>query len=244
MKFLSFSFSFSIPSLNMFPIAFTQTFEFISPTSILEPAITPTFKQFYPPLILTKHPIWYSIDADFFIALRGTLYGLHWWYFQNLPLFQGISHPWRKTINWTSSPTSYTIQYSEKQPLWSLPYSSILWHCQTQPFNKGWLDQFKMTVHGLIFPRSNSYHRPKVLWPSTLAITTNATNVCLIYPNWTDNQTTKLGRGMMTKGSFNTGWGLWRRRNLCWGRLNLDRGYCYIFRYTILLLHFFPLTIT
>ena len=76
--------------LSMFPIPFTQTFEFISPTSILELAITPTFKQYYPPPILTKHPIWYSLNANFFISLRGVLYGLHWRYFQNSPLFQEI----------------------------------------------------------------------------------------------------------------------------------------------------------
>ena len=74
----------------MFPIPFTQTFEFISLTSILEPAITPTFKQFYPPSILTKHPVWYLLNADFFITLWGTLYGLHWWHFQNSILFQEI----------------------------------------------------------------------------------------------------------------------------------------------------------
>ena len=74
----------------MFPIPFTWTFEFISPTSVLEPAITPTFEQFYPPSILTKHPVWYSLNADFFITLWGTLYGLHWQYFQNSVLFQEI----------------------------------------------------------------------------------------------------------------------------------------------------------
>ena len=74
----------------MFPIAFTQTFKFTSPTSILEPAIAPTFEQFYPPPILTKHPVWYSLNADFFIALRGALYGLHRQYLQNSILFQEI----------------------------------------------------------------------------------------------------------------------------------------------------------
>ena len=65
-------------NIDMFPIPFAQTFKFISPTSILEPAITPTFEQYYPPPILTKHPIWYSLNADFFILLQGILYGLHW----------------------------------------------------------------------------------------------------------------------------------------------------------------------
>ena len=87
-SFLPFSPSLTYP--NMFPIAFTWMFEFISPTSILELAITPTFEHFYPPPILTKHPIWYSIDADFFIALQETVYGLHWQHFQNLVLFQEI----------------------------------------------------------------------------------------------------------------------------------------------------------
>ena len=76
--------------INIFPIPFTRTFEFISPTSVLKPAITPTFEQFYPPPILTKHPVWYLLDTDFFITLRGTLYGLHWQHFQNSVLFQEI----------------------------------------------------------------------------------------------------------------------------------------------------------
>ena len=53
----------------MFPIHFTQMFEFIPPTSILELAITPTFEQYYPPPVLAKHPIWYLLDADFFILI-------------------------------------------------------------------------------------------------------------------------------------------------------------------------------
>ena len=80
----------SFPCSSMFPVTFTRTFEFIAPTSILEPAITPTFKQFYPPPIFTKHPIWYSLDANFFIVLWGILYGLHWQYFQNSPLCQKL----------------------------------------------------------------------------------------------------------------------------------------------------------
>ena len=80
------SFSF-LPYLNMFPIAFTWTFEFIPSTSVLEVVITPTFEQYYPPPILTKHPVWYSLDANLFILLWGILYGLH---FQNSPFFQEI----------------------------------------------------------------------------------------------------------------------------------------------------------
>ena len=75
---------------NMFPIPFTLTFEFLPPTSILELAITPTFEQYYPPPVLSKHPVWYSLDADFFILIWGVLYGLHWWHLQNSPLFQEI----------------------------------------------------------------------------------------------------------------------------------------------------------
>ena len=90
MKFISSFFPISSTCPNMFPITFTQTFEFIAPTSILEPAITPTFEHFYPPPILTKHPIWYSINTDFFIALWGTLYGLHWQHLQKSVLFQEI----------------------------------------------------------------------------------------------------------------------------------------------------------
>ena len=59
MQTASFFLSFSLHRFysNMFPISFTQTFEFIPSTSILEPAITPTFEQYYPPPILTKHPV-------------------------------------------------------------------------------------------------------------------------------------------------------------------------------------------
>ena len=107
MKLLSFFLPFSFLYLNMFPIPFTQTFEFIPPTSILEPAITPTFEQYYPPPVLAKHPVWYSLDADFFILIRGVLYGLHWWHFQNSPLFQEI------------------ITHGEKQLVGLLPWHPI-----------------------------------------------------------------------------------------------------------------------
>ena len=40
-------------NINMLPIPFTQTFEFIPPISILELTMAPTFEQFYPPPILT-----------------------------------------------------------------------------------------------------------------------------------------------------------------------------------------------
>ena len=85
-----FLFPFFIPYLNMLPITFTWTFEFVSSTSILELVITPTFEQYYSPPILTKHPIWYSLDANFFISLQEILYGLHWQHFQNSPFFQEI----------------------------------------------------------------------------------------------------------------------------------------------------------
>ena len=48
------------------------------------------YSYFYPPPVLSKHPVWYSLDANFFILLRGVLYGLHWGHFQNSPLFQEI----------------------------------------------------------------------------------------------------------------------------------------------------------
>ena len=88
MQLLSFSFPFFLPTLICF--LFLSLKHSISPTSILEPAITPAFEQYYPPPKLTKHPIWYSLDADFFILSWGILCGLHWQYFQNSPLFQEI----------------------------------------------------------------------------------------------------------------------------------------------------------
>ena len=60
-----------------------------------------------PPPVLSKHPIWYSLDADFFILIWGVLYGLHWWHFQNSPLFQEI------------------ITHGEKQLIGLLPWHPI-----------------------------------------------------------------------------------------------------------------------
>ena len=88
--FLFLPFFLYCPVIKNVSHCFTQTFEFISPTSILKPEIIPTFDNFYPPPILTKHPIWYSINTNFFIALHGILYGLHWWHFQGSILFQDI----------------------------------------------------------------------------------------------------------------------------------------------------------
>ena len=114
---------------NMFPIPFTRTFEFIPPTSILELAITPTFKKCYSPPVLTKHPIWYSLNADFFISIRGVLYGLHWRYFQNSPLFQEI------------------IAHGEKQLVGLLPWHPI-------PFNILKNDLFN---HFIVLPYHGSF---------------------------------------------------------------------------------------
>ena len=89
-SFFLFPFFFHFIIIEMFLIPFTWMFEFISPTSILELAITPTFDNFYPPPILTKHSIWYSINTNLFISLCGISYGLHWQHFQNSILFQEI----------------------------------------------------------------------------------------------------------------------------------------------------------
>ena len=54
-----------------------------------------------------KHPIWYSLNANFFILLQGLLYGLYWQYFQNSPLFQEI------------------VAHGEKQPVGLLPQHPV-----------------------------------------------------------------------------------------------------------------------
>ena len=52
----------------------------------------------YPPLILTKHHTWYSIDANLFISIHGILFGLHHTYFSQSCYFQSImditEHEW------------------------------------------------------------------------------------------------------------------------------------------------------
>ena len=74
----------------MSSITFTQTFNFLSLNSTLEPVITLSFEKFYPPPILTKHPTWYCSNANLFITLRSVLYGLHWCHFDDSILFQEI----------------------------------------------------------------------------------------------------------------------------------------------------------
>jgi hypothetical protein len=61
----------------MSSVAFSKMFEFLPQHSTVKSSITPSFDNFYPPPILTKHHTWYLHDANLFISIRNTLYGIH-----------------------------------------------------------------------------------------------------------------------------------------------------------------------
>ena len=58
--------------------------------SILRPQFASISSTHYPPPVLVKHPIWYLDHADLFISVWGTLYGVHWAYFNNSSYFHAI----------------------------------------------------------------------------------------------------------------------------------------------------------
>jgi hypothetical protein len=66
-----------LPSSIMSSLAFSKTFQFLPQRSIIKSSITPFFDNFYPPPILMKHHTWYLHDANLFISIYGTLYGIH-----------------------------------------------------------------------------------------------------------------------------------------------------------------------
>jgi hypothetical protein len=74
----------------MTSLAFSKDFEFLPQPSIVHSSITPFFNNFYPPPILTKHHTWYLHDADLFISIRGTLYGIHRQQLEDSILFQEV----------------------------------------------------------------------------------------------------------------------------------------------------------
>ena len=74
----------------MSSLRFVRTFDFLPPNTILEPTMIPTFFNFYPPPLLTKHPLWYYFDADLFISIEGSLYGLHQRRFDTSVFFKEI----------------------------------------------------------------------------------------------------------------------------------------------------------
>jgi hypothetical protein len=78
----------------LFPImtslAFSKDFEFLLQHSTVHSSITPFFDNFYPPPILVKHHTWCLYDADLFISIRGTLYGIHQRRLEDSILFQEI----------------------------------------------------------------------------------------------------------------------------------------------------------
>jgi hypothetical protein len=74
----------------MTSLAFSKDFEFLPQPSTIHSSITPFFDNFYPPPILTKHHTWYLHDADLFISIRGTLYGIHQRRLEDLILFQEV----------------------------------------------------------------------------------------------------------------------------------------------------------
>ena len=180
--------------IDMFPIPFTWTFEFLSPTSILKPAITPTFKQFYPPPILTKHPVWYSLNANFFIALQGTLYGLHWQYFQSSILFQEIiTHGEKHSIRLLPQhPIPFDIL---KGDLFN-HFLMLLYHgsFKLNHLNRDdWIDLKRLCIDWY-FPGQTAINL-KVLQPSTSTTTTSTKTSHPINSKSTDNSTVKLGHG-------------------------------------------------
>ena len=59
-------------------------------TPILWPQFTLISSTHYPPLVLVKHPIWYLDHANLFISVWGTLYGVHWAYFDDSSYFCAI----------------------------------------------------------------------------------------------------------------------------------------------------------
>jgi hypothetical protein len=61
----------------MSSLAFSKTFEFLPQHSTVKSSITPFFDNFYPPPILTKHHTWYLHNANLFISICNTLYGIH-----------------------------------------------------------------------------------------------------------------------------------------------------------------------
>jgi hypothetical protein len=67
----------SLLASTMSSLSFLKMFEFLPQHSTVKSSITPFFDNFYPPPILTKHHTWYLHDADLFISIRNTLYGIH-----------------------------------------------------------------------------------------------------------------------------------------------------------------------
>jgi hypothetical protein len=61
----------------MSSLAFSKKFEFLPQHSTIKSSITPFFDNSYPPPILMEHHTWYLHDADLFISIRNTLYGIH-----------------------------------------------------------------------------------------------------------------------------------------------------------------------
>ena len=74
-----------------------RTFSFLSSLSltmnILSPESSLSFfdsKYRYPPPIIVKHHSWFFDDADFFIIVRGIVFGLHQWTFRQGLYFRNI----------------------------------------------------------------------------------------------------------------------------------------------------------
>jgi hypothetical protein len=75
--YATFSIYLLLPSSIMSSLAFSKTFEFLPRPSVIKSSITPFFDNFYPPPTLMKHHTWYLHDANLFISIHGTLYGIH-----------------------------------------------------------------------------------------------------------------------------------------------------------------------
>ena len=68
--------------LCLFPLCLSILLPFYDLNSHQFPPLTPT--------VLVKHPIWYLDHANLFISVWGTLYGVHWAYFDDSNYFRAI----------------------------------------------------------------------------------------------------------------------------------------------------------
>jgi hypothetical protein len=120
----------------MTSLAFSKTFEFLPPDSIVKSSITPFFDNFYPPPILTKHHTWYLHDADLFISIHNTLYGIHRRQLEESILFQEVLQFGQNHLIGTLPIHPIPFDDLKERNIRPSPCPLILWNDYPQSFNE------------------------------------------------------------------------------------------------------------
>jgi hypothetical protein len=146
---------FSMPHFYLLPLlpiimsslAFMKMFEFLPFPSIINSVIIPSFDNFYPPPILTKHHTWYLLNTDLFISIHSILYRIHQQQVEDSLLFQEVLQ--FRQDHWIGTVSFHPIPFDDLEKE-IFDQFLVLLYCGMTPLNhllrNNWVDVKQLCI--------------------------------------------------------------------------------------------------